>query len=273
MIEELLSKARQIFNPNSFADFFDGGDKKEPKKDFDTIMREAGNIKQPDGTWLAGEKQTTPTAPTPQPEEETGIVDSFRNFFANTAQASGEQAATTPQTTPMPQNNSGNASDEIIRSNILAGINDWNKANGSRVPITDNIDLFVRAAKEFQAKGMDPYLPVILALRETQGGRDNEKGGITGKNNVFNIRGQQGGATKFVDYPSLEVAMFGGQNGQDVSQGLTKLITENDIYSDYQNTKDIKDLYKKWSPPEDNNGELTEQEQNYNFFRTKFPNL
>lgn len=169
-----------------------------------------------------------------------------------------------PQATPTPQ---GGYSPEAIKS----GISRWTANNSAPVPLLNNLDDYYQAGLQLQQQGFDPYLPTILALRETQGGRDNAKPGAkTGKNNQLNIRGEQYGEKRFIDYPDVRTSLFGGPNGQYTSQGLVKLLTQNDIYADFQRTKNIQDLYRHWSPPEDNNGALDEQQANYEFMRAFF---
>jgi len=175
----------------------------------------------------------------------------------------------TPPPPPMPtlSQSTGGFSPDAIRT----GIQRWTANNKTPVPILNHVDDLYKAGQQFQAKGLDPYLPIILALRETQGGRDNAKpGSKTGKHNLYNVRGTQGGERKFVDYPDFQTALFGGQNGPDMSTGLVRLLTESPTYQGYRDSKNVGDLLARWSPPVDNNGDIDEQIANYQFMRRYF---
>ncbi len=143
---------------------------------------------------------------------------------------------------------------------------------GADTPILNNIDMMIEAGNRLP-KNMDPYMPLILSLRETQGGKDlidPTKNAKLGKNNPYNIRGVQNGVIRFIDYPSLQVATFGGSNGTDTSEGLVGLLSRNPIYAAFRQSGDLKDFFKHWSPPTDNNGNLDEQVQNYQWIRNRF---
>jgi hypothetical protein len=134
---------------------------------------------------------------------------------------------------------------------------------GKDTPVLQNLDLLLEAGNKLPSN-MDKLLPIILALRETQGGKYNK-----GNNNPFNIRNNQ---SKFQDYPDLATAVLGNLDKGGESSGLVGLLqgaepSNQSIYADFRRTGDIKDLYKKWSPPEDSNGALEEQLQNYQWFK------
>ena len=138
---------------------------------------------------------------------------------------------------------------------------------GADTPILSDLDLLIAAGNQLP-ENLDPLLPLILAIRETQGGRYNK-----GQNNPYNIRGQNlAGGTEFINYPDLQTATLGGQNplyGGIESQGLLGLLGQNDIYSEFRQTGNLEDLFAHYSPPADNNGDLEEQAQNYRWIRNQ----
>jgi hypothetical protein len=140
---------------------------------------------------------------------------------------------------------------------------------GKDLPILQNLTSLINAGNQLPSN-MDPLLPIILAIRETQGGRYNK-----GQNNPYNIRGEQYGTTKFIDYPNLKTATFGGYNPHSnvESQGLLGLLTKNDIYSNFRNTGNLSDLFARYSPTSDNNGSLDQQVENYNWIRNQILGL
>lgn len=195
------------------------------------------------GTYSFGYTGQPTGSPTPSP-----TPPSQPQMQAQTAPI----ASPTPSPQPMP---SAFPNEARLRQNIS---NTW----GSDSPILQNLPLFEKAGQQLSPKE-NPLLPIVLALRETQGGKDNLKpNAITGNNNYFNIRGVQGNQTRFINYPDLQTALFGGQNGPDQSQGLVGLLN-GPVYQDYQNSGNIRDLFNHWSPPSDGNGQLPEQEQNF----------
>jgi hypothetical protein len=126
----------------------------------------------------------------------------------------------------------------------------------------------------------DPYMPLVMAMRETQGGRDladPAKNANLGANDIFNIRnakdangnyiGQPGNNKPFINYPDVHTAIFGGQNGPVTSGGFTGLVN-GPIYQDYQKSKNLQDFFAHYSPPADKNGDLQTQVDNYNWIRS-----
>jgi len=186
------------------------------------------------------------------------------------------QAAQTPMPTASPQRG-GVTLEEAIRQVLAA----------RAAPMVKDAGLLAQAGRQFEAAGLDPLMPTILAIRETQGGKDLEKRDW-GKNNPYNIRGEQGGKKQFISYPDLQTATFGGRNeyapGQYVdAQGLSGLILQNKIYEDFRKSKSLADFFNHYSPSVDNNGPLTGQDikdpvtgkgdqiYNYNYIRGQFP--
>lgn len=160
------------------------------------------------------------------------------------------QATLTPQPSP-------SLSPDMIKQNIT-------KTWGANTPILNNLDLMIKAGQQLP-QTEDQLLPLALALRETQGGKDlidSTKNAHLGQNNPYNMRGVQGGNTRFVNYPDVQTATLGGQNGADQSQGLVGLLSNNPIYADFQKSGNYADFFKHWSPPADNNGKIDEQVQN-----------
>lgn len=139
---------------------------------------------------------------------------------------------------------------------------------GADTPILQNLSTLINAGNQLPSN-LDPLLPIVLAIRETQGGRYNK-----GQNNPYNIRGIQGDkSSKFIDYPSVDVASQGGQNGPDVSQGLTGLLGKNPIYSDFRQSGKLQDLFAHYSPTADSNGSLDQQAENYKWIRNQILGL
>lgn len=186
------------------------------------------------------------------------------------------QAAQTPMPVASPQTG-GVTLEEAIRQVLAA----------RAAPMVKDAGLLAEVGRQFQAQGLDPLMPTILAIRETQAGKDLQQRDW-GKNNPYNIRGEQNGKKQFISYPDLRTATFGGRNeyapGQYVdSQGLAGLILQNSIYEDFRKTKNLADFFARYSPPVDNNGPLTgkdikdpvtgkgDQIYNYNYIRGQFP--
>lgn len=155
----------------------------------------------------------------------------------------------TPQATPIaiPQ--------DQLRQNIQST---WGDA-----PILKDLDLFTQAGNQLPGN-MEKLLPIALALRETQGGKDNMKPGAkTGQNNYFNIKGDAGWA----NYPDMKTAVLGNIDQGGISGGAYGLLSGTDpksksYYEDFRKTNDYKDLFKRWSPANDGNGSMDEQVQN-----------
>ena len=203
--------------------------------------------------WKESAAQPQQQIATPQPQQ----------IQPQQMQQPQSQGMPTPQATPIaiPQ--------EQLRQNIS---DTW----GANTPMLNNLDLFTQAGNQLPGN-MEKLLPIALALRETQGGKDNMKPNtITGDNNQLNIRH----AGEFVDYPNLPTALLGGANpeaSEGRSSGLLGLLSgdkksNKGIYEDFRRTNDYKDLFKKWSPSNDGNGSMDEQIQNINWILNKIKN-
>lgn len=199
------------------------------------------------------------------------FLDFIRKFLPSqtfTDMPQSVQAVQPASPTPTPVNN---FTPEQVRPGIAGH---WGEDN----PILANLETYLMAGQQLnQQFGIDPLLPIIMALRETQGGKDlldpkklkGENEGL-GTNNVFNIRNNTGA---FQNYPDLNTAIMGnlGQGGQ--SGGLTGLLSgakpsSKGIYQDFRNNPDdLTQLFSHWSPPQDKNGPLDEQVQNYNWIK------
>jgi hypothetical protein len=158
-----------------------------------------------------------------------------------------------------------------LSDQIKQGIRNWN--NGKDHPLMEYADTLAQAGEQMP-KGVSPYLPTILALRETQGGQYN-----VGKNNIYNLRDNTG---HFVSYPDVQTAILGGVNplyNNVHSSGVVGVLNgdkpENQgLYADFRKSGDTADLWKHWSPPTDNNGSIPEQVDNYNWMMKRFdPNV
>lgn len=168
----------------------------------------------------------------------------------------------TPQATPLAKGN--------LEQNIA---NTW----GKDTPLLKNLDLYVEAGNKLPGN-MEKLLPIALALRETQGGKDLQNPAAMkgpddglGDNNVYNIRNEQG---KFQNYPDLQTAVMGNLDQGGQSGGVVGLLggtkpSSKHIYEDFRKSNDFKDLLKKWSPTEDRNGSMDEQVANLAFILSK----
>lgn len=170
----------------------------------------------------------------------------------------------TPQATPIsiPQ--------ERLAQNISST---W----GKNTPLLENLQLYMDAGNKLPGN-MEKLLPIALALRETQGGKDLQNPAAMkgpndglGDNNVFNIRNDQ---SQFQNYPDLETAVMGNLEKGGQSGGVVGLLggtkpSSKHIYEDFRKSNDYKDLFKRWSPTEDRNGSMEEQIRNIEFILSK----
>lgn len=147
-------------------------------------------------------------------------------------------------------------------STFLNGFNNF----GSSVPVASQSGLFARVASALPPK-IDPLLPAIISLMETGGGTNN-----VGMNNPFNIRGTQGGDQQFINYPSLETALLGGQNGPDYSQGLVGTLNNSPYYDKFRSSGDLADFFNTYTPFGAGYGNPTMEEllSRYNSLRSLF---
>ncbi len=199
---------------------------------------------------IAAPKKAQSQQVAPQPQQQQQVIPQPQQNLTQQMQA--------PQ---LPQLRGHNGAAPINGQDLY---NLLSKARGPDLPILQHLALLINAGNQLP-QNIDPLLPIILAIRETQGGKYNK-----GQNNPYNIRGEQLGQTsKFIDYPSLDVATMGGYNpmGNVNSQGLTGLIGQNNIYSDFRNSGKLQDLFAHYSPPSDSNGSLDQQAGNYDWIR------
>jgi len=171
--------------------------------------------------------------------------------------------------TPTPKTQSS-FNRELLRQGILG----WSKGRED-IPILSHLDVLEEAGNNLSAQGFDPYLPAIIAIRETQGGRDLTEPryqGKIGSNNIYNIRntGQQGNTKPFVDYPNIRTAVLGGPNGPVQSKGFVGMLLSSPQYQSFRQSKDVRDFLRVYSPPEDLNGPIDEQVGNYQHLRGFF---
>lgn len=171
--------------------------------------------------------------------------------------------AQTPQATPIaiPQ--------DQLAQNIAST---W----GKDTPLLQNLALYMQGGNKLSGN-MEKLLPLALALRETQGGKDlinPNKNSKLGKNNVFNIRNDTGA---FQDYPDLQTAIMGNLQQGGQSGGMVGLLngekpSSKGNYSDFRRTNNYADLFKRWSPPTDSNGSLEEQTANIEWILNRLKN-
>lgn len=114
---------------------------------------------------------------------------------------------------------------------------------GGDVPISSAAKAFVQAGEELP-DNIDPYLPAVISLMETGGGRHN-----VGDYNAFNISGTQNGKRGFVGYPDYETAILGGPNGDVESSGFVGLISEGSPYAKFRETGRLDDFFRSYTPP------------------------
>lgn len=108
----------------------------------------------------------------------------------------------------------------------------------------------------------DPYLPAVLARKETGGGKR-----MSDKNNLLNILY---GGIGHSPYDSPEQNIVGG-NGKKGWMGLM----HGGLYDKYLNSGDLNDFFKVYTPHVDNNGKpinggYPEQISQYNAIRKSF---
>ncbi len=176
------------------------------------------------------------------------------------------QSAQAQAPSPMPQQPVTGMPDEQHLRQAIGSV------YGQDNPLLQNLSLYLQASHQMP-QGADPMLPIILALRETQGGRDltnPAKNAHLGQNNVYNLRNDTGA---FQDYPDLSTAVMGNLQQGGQSGGVVGLLggtkpSSAGIYQDWrQNPQDLSKLFAHWSPPTDSNGSLEEQVGNYNWIK------
>lgn len=114
-------------------------------------------------------------------------------------------------------------------------------------------------------KTVDPYLPTIVSIMETQGGKRQ-----VAQNNPVNLRGVQNGRTQFINYPNPQTAILGGPNGPDQSQGLVGTILNNPAYADFRQSGKLSDFFKRYTPPGEGNPSQDELLSRYSQIRSNF---
>ena len=132
------------------------------------------------------------------------------------------------------------------------------------LPVANYASQFETAASKLPPK-VDSLLPAIMAIMETGGGVK-----LAAKNNPFNIRGSQGGQTKFIDYPDITTSLLGGQNGPNISSGLLGQLLDNPAYGKFRETGNLEDFFNKYTPPGPDNPSIDELLQRYNSIRSLF---
>lgn len=119
----------------------------------------------------------------------------------------------------------------------------FSKFGNSGAPIATQSASFAEAAKRLP-DNIDPFLPAVIALMETAGGSRQ-----VANNNPFNIRGQQNGTLKFIDYISPEVALLGGDNNGVQSKGFIGQLLTNPAYANFLKTGNLSDFFNSYTPP------------------------
>lgn len=176
---------------------------------------------------------------------------------ANTAQPIAQTPIPTAAPIAQSPQTGGYSQDQVAQ-----GIS---KLYGANTPILQDLPQLMAAGSQLP-KGVDPMLPVIIALRETQGGKYN-----VGANNFFNLRNDQG---KFQDYPDANTAINGNLDQGGQSGGFVGLVNgskpqSQGIYQDFrQDPTNMAKFFSHYSPTADNNGDMNTQVSNYNWIRS-----
>jgi hypothetical protein len=202
-----------------------------------------------------------PTPPQPQSQPQQPII-AKQPMFSN-----GTPAVSVMPTIPQDINTvanpeiknpapAANSPDDLTKQ-IQAGFMDW--GNGKAPNAATLSAQFAQAGKDLP----DPYLPAILALKETRGGT----GYMADKNNLMNI--QYGGINNS-PYETPQDNIVGG----DGHKGFVGLI-HNGMYDKYLKSGDLHDFFKVYTPTYDNNGKqinapIDEQIKEYNDLRSHF---
>ena len=157
----------------------------------------------------------------------------------------------------------------ITADDILRGLTSF-AGNNAQVPLATQAAQLAEAGNRLP----DPYLPIVLALKETQGGRDvvnrANNGGAAGAgmNNAWNI--MYGG--KLIDYPDYETALMGGGNwgvNGAPQQGLLGTLTGG-LYDNYMRSGNLEDFFSTYSDPSVGNPPMEKQVADYMYLRSLF---
>lgn len=127
----------------------------------------------------------------------------------------------------------------ITPEQIEAGLRKFDASS----PLLQFTDELAEAANRMPKKA-DRWLPVVMAIMETHAGKK-----LSAENNPYNLRGQQGGKSKFIDYPDMRVSILGGDNNGTPAKGFVGQINEAPFYQRFRETGDIKDFFEKFTPP------------------------
>jgi len=152
---------------------------------------------------------------------------------------------------------------------VKAAILRWSGGN-QNVPALQYADQLAQAGNMMPGH-IDPWLPTIMALRETLGGQK-----MSGQNDaMFNSRNGAGG---FQDYSSQNIGILGGSDQSGQHAGFVGTINhtvpgQSDIYGNFRNTGNMGDFFSHYSPPTDNNGSIPTQINNYNWMRNKMTGM
>lgn len=166
-----------------------------------------------------------------------------------------------PTATPMPQ--------RAIPSE--AQITQGLKAFNPQTPLATQSGVLHNAMSMLSSQPkVDPYLAILVALRETRGGLDllspNRKD--KGVNNVYNTMYND----QLINYPDFKTAVVGGNNplegGQ--SKGFTNMVLSSPQYETYRKTGNIDDFNNTYSPPGYGNPSLEQQRADLEKLRQYF---
>ena len=190
---------------------------------------------------------------TPMPQVGQASLGNIAGASTSQPMRPQQQLQQYPQATPIsiPQ--------EQLAQNIA---NTW----GKDTPLLKELETYIQAGNKLPGN-MEKLLPIALALRETQGGKDlvnPSRNSKLGKNNPYNIRNNTGA---FHSYPDSRTASLGNLDQGGESSGLVGLLSGSEpsnrgYYEDFRRTNNYKDLFKRWSPTADNNGAPEEQVAN-----------
>lgn len=190
------------------------------------------------------------------------VVQGFNNLFhrddrdrlVSPVPERPTQPTATPTPSPKPE--------KVTPEQIEAGLRKFDASS----PLLDYTQQLADAANRMP-KGVDRFLPVVMSIMETGGGKK-----LAAQNNPFNLRGTQAGRTKFIDYPSMDVAILGGDNQGVQSKGFVGTIGEHPAYEKFRQSGSLEDFFNSFTPPgpEYGNPSMDELKQRYNSIRNLF---
>lgn len=144
--------------------------------------------------------------------------------------------------------------DKTLKDQISQGLE---KSGFGKAPIASELDAFVEAGEMLGERGVDPLLPVIVALMESGGGANVKD---PGANNPFNIF--KPGTENPAQYANFRESLFGPE-GSGETLNLMGLLREGGLYQDFIDSGDVSMFFDRFTPGSDprnpSNKELVER--------------